>query len=120
MIREVQFSEMPPEAATIVPIDIPVSFRGVEVDTTSMIGQHAPRAHGQHDKLRWQLFSWQHEPASEIFEIQAANEISLGQLVAEFVGQFSWAESTASVVSDGRVRFLRMSYPKDTFSKLRQ
>jgi hypothetical protein len=84
--REIQFLDMRTDPVIVVPIDILVSFRGIESDITSGLGQLASRAHGPWKNLGWQIFSWQHEPASEIVEFQAANEISLGQIVKEKIG----------------------------------
>jgi hypothetical protein len=50
---------------------------------------------------KWQLFSWAHEPVSEIFDVFVPNEITLGQLVAEFVGPYFQGR----ISSDSRYRW---------------
>jgi hypothetical protein len=85
---EIQCSERPTDSVTIVTMDIPTPDRGDEADTTSMMGQRGRRKDGPMVKARWQLFCRSHEPMSKLFEIETPNEISLGQLVAEYVGPY--------------------------------
>jgi hypothetical protein len=57
--------------------------RGEEADTMSLVGQRRMRQVGPLVKARWHLFSWIHEPASEVFELRVANEISVGQFPSQ-------------------------------------
>jgi hypothetical protein len=72
---------------TIIPRIIPVPDRGEEVDTTTF-GQRDPRKDGLTVSVKWHLSAWNHESASEVFEAIVPNEVTLRQMITEFVGPF--------------------------------
>jgi hypothetical protein len=70
-----------------VPKEIPKQERGEEVDTSSMIGIRPNREVGPMIRVKWQLFNWEHQPNSEVREVDIPEEITFIQFVEKHVQQ---------------------------------
>jgi hypothetical protein len=74
---EIQFTDLPMERVILVPDMIPGIDRGDAADTVSMMGERSPRKHGPMIAAKWQLFSWVHEPESEVFDVPCQHRVIL-------------------------------------------
>jgi hypothetical protein len=83
--REVKWSALPCVGVVLVSFDIPTGERRSNVSVQESSGVRPSRKVGLLTRVTLQLFTMAHEPITEETDVEVANEITLGQLVLEFV-----------------------------------
>jgi hypothetical protein len=83
--EEVTWKQLPRETVTIVPKKIPKTYRVMEADTTAIYYSKAARTVGPMVSIKWQLHSWDHQPAGEIAKDEIPEAITLPQLIGGVV-----------------------------------
>jgi hypothetical protein len=83
--KELTWNQLSGDPVTIVPKEIPKSERGGEVDTTTIACSRAAMEVGPMILVKWQLFNWEHQPQSEVREVDIFEEITFVQFVEKHV-----------------------------------